>query len=63
MLNVFYRKIISFYEFNHPLEADLNCQQIDLLNFKITSENNNNEILFPSIKSPVHMSVIITRYD
>ena len=52
-----------FYEFTHPLEVELNSQHIDSLNFKITSENNDNEISFANKKSPVFMSLIIMKYD
>ena len=54
---------VFFYEFTHPLEVELNSQHIDSLNFKITPENNDNDISFASKKTPVFMSLIITKYD
>ena len=54
---------VYYYEFTHPLEVELNSQHIDSLNFKITPENSNNDISFASKKTPVFMSLIITKYD
>ena len=54
---------VFYYEFTHPLEVELNSQHIDSLNFKITPENNENDISFASKETPVFMSLIITKYD
>lgn len=52
-----------FYQFHHPLEVEINSQHLDSLTFKITPENSTDNISFSSTRTPVYMSIIITRYN
>ena len=52
-----------FYEVNHPVENQINSKHINSLSIKITSENSDDEIMFENTESPVHIALIITKYD